>query len=172
MNSTEFLNQCYIKDLVDEWIYKFQLMPNEITLEKGTNWEDVEIPGRSVPLKFYRSSNSEKLLLNLQLVTSMFQGDNAEAMVYQAIRNLKSMPYPDYSGRYVKPPHKYLIVISNTFNDPTFDMYQYIAVCRNVRVTYKLPYDFTSGRSMYVEVQADFEEVRDEPYDLNIIRGV
>lgn len=167
----EFLSNCYIKDLVDEWIYSFQLIPKQISTEKQTNWENVEIPGRSVPLKFYRSSDSETINLDLQLVTSMFQNDNGfEDEIYQAIRNLKSMPYPDYSDKYTRPPHKYLVIIGNTLND-YYDTYEFIGVCKNVKVTYNLPYDFETGKSMYVNVSVTFEEIRDEPLGLNTIRG-
>ena len=168
----DLLNSCYIKDLVDEWLYKFQLLPKEIRLEKTTNWEDVEIPGRSVPLKFYRSSNSENLTLNLSLVTSMFQGDDFEEQIYQSIRNLKSMPYPDYTDKYTRPPHKYLVMIGNTLNDIAYDDYRFIGVCKSVNVKYNLPYDLETKRSMFINADITFEEVRDEPYGLHDIRGI
>lgn len=79
---------------------EFQGLPDDWSLEKGANWEDITILGRSEPVKSYGSSGARTFSLTLFFrVTS-----DPEVDLLPQVRFLEAVNYANYDQGVDRPP--------------------------------------------------------------------
>lgn len=115
---------------------RFQVWPSSIRDSKATNWSNIDIAGRSEPIKTYRSSTARKITLDLIFVASVDEKDEGTPKdVQKKVEFCQSLIYPvtTTTGFSVSPPVLYLIV---------GDMIRSRCVATNVDVNTEGPWSY------------------------------
>ena len=116
----------------------FDYIPEEISDSKTANYNYVDIPGRSEPIIGYTNSSLREFSIHLMFMAGIGQRSHPSGQVddafavKQKVDWLRSLTYPDYSGQYVRPPHKVLFSIGQLIKS--------VCIIPSVNVVYKGPW--------------------------------
>lgn len=128
---------------------EFKFYIPEFQESAGTQWEDINIPGRSVSIKSYQYTNSRRVTISLDLYAGVgLYSGNSDIDVVSALHAdanfVKSLEYPDYSVLGVaQPPAQVHLILGNAFNME--------GVVSDVNVEHLKPLD-DQGRAMYIKL--------------------
>lgn len=155
----------YLIDLESNQSFRFYLP--EFTEKAGANWGNVEIPGRSVDVKYYNSTTSRSVNIELYLYagvglyTPTSNDEDVVARLHNDLNFVKSLEYPDYSGAYITPPPKVLISLGKSLSFP--------GVVSDVVVDHYKPFD-EKRRAMYAKLSFTVTQVETNPPSIGDIR--
>lgn len=154
-----------IEDLVDNTIFKFHSFPDSFSEDKSANWSSTEPQGRSSPLWGYAGSQARTFSMSLHLYSSIVSGDGRTPQdVKEACDWFISLPYPDYSGSTIQPPHRVRLTWAAM---RTMD-----CIVNNVSISYgEDPWDTKTGLPMGARLTISLAEVDDTPKDVYDVRG-
>lgn len=150
-----------IRDLTTQEGIYFYFIPEEITEDVEVSWEEATILGRSAPIVGYSGTGAR----TVSFLLHFHAHEDAYKEVFQPVMFLQSLKYPEYSGSFMRPPHKIRCIMGLWFLDIT-------GILQGAQVTWKAPYDVT-GSSMYpmaAEVSLSIKEVVETPVDYRAVR--
>lgn len=146
----------------------FGWMPISISDEKAANWESVSIIGRSEPIMGYSDSGPRNFGFEFEFYASLFQSDQDNLggltgydIVKQKVDWLRSLSYPDYTGQYLKPPHRVLLSIGALLKS--------IVICTSCNATYEGPWN-ERLLPMIAKVSIALQEVNRIPFSYEQVR--
>lgn len=142
----------------------------EVQVTKEANYSDIQILGRSSPIKTYAGSGYRRLAVTFHLHST-----NANLKQYHIafVRAVESLLYPEYKGTYLPPPiaqFRYGTLISNT-NLASLGIGGYVNVVA-MSVNYSLDPNIVQLGAvdlfpMYLGLQVNFDVV----YPFNLLPG-
>lgn len=148
-----------IRDLETSEFIDFFYIPEQISDDVSAEWNDIgPIIGRSSPIHAYGSTGARAL--NLEL--TFFAEVDARTEVFDKIQWIQSLKYPDYRGKFMKPPHRISLIIGS-----------FIAldgILKSADVTWKAPFDSDSKFPMLATTTVTIEEDVDTPYGFDRVR--
>lgn len=136
----------------------FFYIPGEISDEVSPDWQDITVIGRSSPIHAYGGTGARSISLEL----NFFAEEDAKSEVFDKVQWIQSLKYPEYRGKYMKPPHRVSLLIGG-----------FIAldgILKSADVTWKAPYDSVSHMPMMATVNITIEENVDTPYGYKEVR--
>lgn len=122
----------------------YGMLPEEFTESHATNFEQIEIKGRSSPLASYGGSSARSTEISVLIhedYLAEFNGGKADITEY--IAQIKALTYPLYKGTLTIPP-KVLLRVGDFFSIRGY--------CANCSITWKLPI----RDRHYIQAQASF----------------
>lgn len=94
----------------------FQCWPEEISINKGAEYTNVDIVGRSEPVRVYSVSTAVVYNFTMVFVASVSPAEDAHSSkglhVAKALNWLHSMTYPRYESGIAEPPHVLWFIVS------------------------------------------------------------
>ena len=136
----------------------FFYIPGEISEEVTPDWQDIVVIGRSSPLHAYGSTGARSVSLEL----NFFAESNAKQEVFQKVQWIQSLKYPEYRGKFMKPPHKVSLIIGRFIGID--------GILKSADVTWKAPFEVETMYPMFATVNITIEEAVDTPYDYRTVR--
>lgn len=136
----------------------FFYIPGEISDSVNADWQEHTIIGRSSPLHFYGSTSARTIQLELNFVAET----NAFEEVFQKVAWIQSLKYPEYRGKYMRPPHRVSLIIGRFIS---LD-----GILKTADVTWRAPYDSETKFPMLAVVNLSIEEAVETPYGYERVR--
>ena len=122
---------------------EFQVWPDTITAAKSVNWADVNIIGRSEPVKTYQSGTPRTFNFILSFVASVDAGDQGTPeWVKENVNFLESLVYSQQTGITFFPPVVLLLV---------GDLINSRCVVRSVSVILKGPWSLSERKKIVAQ---------------------
>ena len=144
---------------------EFRFYIPEFTESAGANWSDIDIPGRSVSIKSYNSTNSRVINISLELFAGegLYEDTSKDIVgeMHKDIHFVQSLEYPNYEGTLVEPPPTVQLILGSNIN--------MLGIVNNVNVSHHKPVD-AQNRSMYVTLSFSVTQVDANPPGLKEIR--
>ena len=154
--------KCYITELSTGDTLHFDHIPNQVTTQKAANWNDVEILGRSEPLKGYSGSSAKAISLALQFSASYDQDDEGTYEKLETRLNfLDSLVYPEYEEHTI-PPSRVLLSFG--------DWLKQVSIVRDISIQRNAPWDTQTVFPTTAEVTMTIEEANNNPFSRSDIR--
>lgn len=154
----------YLIDLEHNREFRFYIP--EFSESAGSEWGSVDIPGRSVDIKYYQKTNSRSITISLDLFAGegLYKGKDPVSQLHSDANFIKSLEYPDYShNSYITPPATVQLILGPVIN--------FTGVVTSVEVSHMKPAD-SQNRSMYLKVSFTVIQISNNPPDyLNIREG-
>ena len=146
---------CYIINLVTGSRIEVDILPDEISESKDSQFDSVDLRGRSAPLQGYNCSGARSVSYSLTL-----HDDYCKGGLLSTVRKLKALEYPEYANSSLTPPKCYVRFGS---------MISMSAIVTSVSITWKKPY--RNGFYINADVNLEFSEVVDTPYSASQIEA-
>lgn len=165
--STAGYDYGYLIDLNHDRELKFYIP--EFQESAGVNWDSIHIPGRSVDIHSYNTTNSRKISISLDLYAGvgLYTSDAYEDVVgaiHEDANFVKSLEYPDYEMSLVKPPASVHLILGSAVNME--------GIIEDVTVEHLKPLD-SQNRSMYLKLSFTVtQNVLDPPGSAEIRNGI
>ena len=155
-SAQQALEMCYIYNLDDRQKLLFDHFPETVDESITANWEDVEILGRSVPIRTYSNSSGRSFSLTLNFSASMYQNDDGSYVGLEIkLAFLRALVYPEY-GEIIRPAPKCILSIGQWLKMP--------CVISDLSISRKPPWDLQTMIATVAEVSMMCNEYADIPY--------
>lgn len=149
-NSSQFMESCFLQDLIDGTRIVFQYTMPEVPLMKAASYGESDVLGRAMPVRGYQSSPAKMISLNLQ-----FFADGPLGYTRQNIKQthawFESLPYPDYRSGLVAPPHKVFLSLG--------EMIDMTCIVMDVAPVLSGPWDIKGDHAKLLDVSINLAEV-------------
>lgn len=158
----------YLIDMTNGGEFKFYIP--EFSEQAGAQWDTIDIRGRSVDVKAYKSTSSRTITISLDLyagvgvykATSNESGEDTVDRLHRDAYFLKSLEYPDYSNVITRPPAVVHLILGSALN--------IVGVVSNVVVEHLKPLD-QYNRAMYLKVSFTVTQIATNPVDYRDVRN-
>lgn len=148
----------YLIDITHDREFKFYIP--EFQESAGVNWESISIPGRSVEIHSYNTTNSRKITISLDLYAGVGlytsdAYDDVVGAIHKDANFVKSLEYPDYDLSITRPPATVHLILGSAVSLE--------GIVEDVNVEHMKPLD-SQGRSMYLKLSFTVtQDVLDPP---------
>lgn len=143
---------------------EFRFYVPEFSESAGAVWGKVDIPGRSVDIKYYTSTNSRSITVSLELYAGvgLYAVSDPVGALHADINFVKSLEYPDNAFGLLTPPATVQLILGSTIN--------LTGVVSDVSVEHLKPLD-NQNRSMYVKLSFTVTQIAANPPGQSDIRN-
>lgn len=132
----------------------YGILPDEFTESHSTNFEQIDIKGRSNPLWAYAGSSARETSITVTLhedYLAEFMGGSAD--IREFVAAIRSITYPEYQGTMTVPPTILLRIGS---------FFKMKGICQSCQVTWKKP--IRDNRYIVADISISIAEALEDSY--------